>query len=261
MLVEDDQMIADIYMKKFQDAGFQMVNAATGKEVLKLASEEKYDLILLDMVLPEMSGLEVLKEIRSNGDLYGKELKVIIFSNLNKADNEKKVLENGADAFIGKTDFSPSNLVDEITRRLYQYEEQKKNKSSFFGNDMKKSDKKRILFIEDEDIFIDMFGKKLEDDGYELEYAQNGVLGNKMASENQYDLIITDIVMPAMPGDEIIRRLKLDDKTKDIPVIVLTASISDEDIQPVRDMGVTDVFLKTHVVPSDLARRVSEILN
>lgn len=261
MLVEDDQMIADIYMNKFQGAGFQMVNATTGKEVLKLASEEKYDLILLDMVLPEMSGLDVLKELRANADLYGGELKIIIFSNLNKSDNEKKVLENGADAFIGKTDFSPSGLVEEITRRLGQYEEQKKNKNRFFGINMKKDNKKRILFIEDEDIFLEMFGKKLEDDGYELEYAQNGVLGNKMASENQYDLIITDMVMPAMPGDEIIRRLKLDDKTKDIPVIVLTASVSDEDMQPVRDMGVADVFEKTHIVPSDLARRVSEILN
>lgn len=262
MLVEDDQMIADIYMNKFQDAGFQMVNATTGKEVLKLASEEKYDLILLDMVLPEMSGLDILKELRANADLYGKELKIIIFSNLNKSDNEKKVLENGADAFIGKTEFSPSGLIEEIIRRLDQYEEQKKNKNRLSGeNECVGNCKKRILFIEDEEIFMEMFGKKLEDDGYKLEYAQNGVLGNKMASENQYDLIITDIVMPAMPGDEIIRRLKLDDKTKDIPVIVLTASISDEDMQPVRDMGVSVVFEKTHTLPSDLARRISEILN
>lgn len=126
---------------------------------------------------------------------------------------------------------------------------------------MKNHMKKKILFIEDEEIFAELFGKKLEDDGYEVEYANNGVLGNKMASENEYDLIITDIVMPAMPGDEIIRRLKLDDKTKNIPVVVLTASVTEEDIQPVRDMGIADFFIKTHVVPSDLARRVKEILN
>lgn len=254
-------MIADIYVKKFESAGYQVVNAATGKEVLRLASEDHFDLILLDMVLPEMSGMDVLKELRSS-DMYGENLKIIIFSNLSKSDNEKKVLENGADAFIGKTDFSPSGLVEEITRLLALYEEQKKNKDRTDGksenNDVSK---KRILFIEDEEIFLDMFGKKLEDEGYEMEYAKNGVLGNKMASENKYDLIITDIVMPAMDGGEIIRRLKLDDKTKDTPVIVLTASTSDDDIQPVRDLGISDFFEKTHVVPSDLARRVSEILN
>lgn len=260
MLVEDDQMIADIYLKKFQDAGYEIVNAATGKEVLRLASEDKFDLILLDMVLPEMNGMDVLKELRSNSELYGSDLKVIIFSNLSKTDNEKKAIENGANAFIGKTEHNPSGLVEEITRLLNQYQEQGKNKERISGMDNSKSGKKKILFIEDEDIFIEMFGKKLEDDGYVVEYAQNGVLGNKMATENRYDLVVTDIVMPNMPGDEIIRRLKLDDKTKDIPVIVLTASLTDDDMQPVRDMGVEDIFEKTHTIPSDLARRVSEIL-
>lgn len=262
MLVEDDQMIADIYVKKFQDAGYEIINAATGKEVLRLASEDKFDLILLDMVLPEMSGIDILKELRANPDLYGRELKVIVFSNLSKSENEKRAIENGADDFIGKTEYGPSALVEEITRRLNLYEEQKKNKLRIEqGKCIGDNCKKRILFIEDEDIFLEMFGKKLEDDGYEVEYAKNGVLGNKMASEKIYDLIITDIVMPNMPGDEIIRRLKLDEKAKDVPIIVLTASLADEDMQPVRDMGVAEVFEKTHIIPSDLARRVSEILN
>ncbi len=260
MLVEDDPMIADIYAKKFESAGFDVVNTATGKEVLRLASESTFDLILLDMVLPEMSGMDVLKELRSS-DLYGNDLRIIILSNLNKADNEKEVLANGADAFIGKTQYAPSELVGEVKRLLDVYEEQKKNKDRMAGKGEEQKDKrKRILFIEDEDIFLDMFGKKLEDEGFALEYAKNGVIGNKMASENKYDLIITDIVMPAMSGDEIIRRLKLDDKTKDIPVIVLTASLTGDDMQPVRDMGIADFFEKTHVVPSDLARRVTELL-
>lgn len=260
MLVEDDLMIAEIYIKKFEAAGYEVVNAVTGRDVLKLAGESSFDLILLDMVLPEMSGMDVLKELRNSGN-YSKDLKVIILSNLSKADNEKQALENGANGFIGKTQYSPSGLVAEVTRLLDQYAEQKKNQQRAEGQAEEKGDgKKRILFIEDEEIFLEMFGKKLEDEGYELEYAKNGVWGSKLASEKQYDLIITDMVMPAMSGDEIIRRIKLDDKTKDTPILVLSASVSDEDIQPVRDMGITDFFEKTHVVPSDLARRVSEIL-
>ena len=61
MLVEDDPMIAEIYKKKFELAGFEVINAVTGKEVLKFASEDKFDLILLDMVLPEMSGMDVVR--------------------------------------------------------------------------------------------------------------------------------------------------------------------------------------------------------
>ncbi len=260
MLVEDDQMIAEIYKKKFESAGFEIINAVTGKEVLKFANESKFDLILLDMVLPEMSGMEVLKELKKSGK-YDSKLKVIVFSNLSKTENEEEAKENGADGFIGKTQYSPSELVVEIRRLLNEYEEQKKNKNRL-GGDGKDSmvNKKRILFIEDEEIFLEMFGKKLEDEGYEVEYAKNGVWGIKMAAENDYDLFITDMVMPAAGGEEIIRRLKLDERTKDTPIIVLSASLADEDIQPVREMGIADFYEKTRVVPSDLARRVGELL-
>jgi CheY-like chemotaxis protein len=262
MLVEDDPMIAEIYQRKFESAGFEVINAVTGKEVLKFALEDKFDIILLDMVLPEMSGIDVLKELRSNPG-YDSDLKVIVLSNLNKSENEKEVMDAGANGFIGKTQFSPSGLADEVKRLLNEYGEQRKNKDRLdIGTESHIiSSGKKILFIEDEEIFLEMFGKKLESEGYVVEYAKNGVWGSKLATENVYDLIITDMVMPAMSGEEIIKRLKLDDKTKNTPIIVLSASLIEEDIQPVREMGVSDFYEKTRLVPSDLARRVSEILN
>ncbi|NTW27143.1 MAG: response regulator [Candidatus Moranbacteria bacterium] len=262
MLVEDDPMIAEIYQKKFELAGFEVVNAVTGKEVLKYALEQKFDLILLDLVLPEMSGMDVLKELRSNV-AYDSELKVIVLSNLDKTENEKKAKDLGANDFIGKTQYSPSELAIEVQRRLNEYDEQKKNKErlSNGGGAGIVCAGKKILFIEDEEIFLEMFGGKLENEGYCVEYAKNGVWGSKLATEKDFDLIITDMVMPAMGGEEIVRRLKLDDRTKNLPIIVLSASLIEEDIQPVRELGVTDFFEKTHLVPSDLARRVGEILN
>jgi len=261
MLVEDDPMIAEIYKTKLEAAGFEVVNATTGKEVLKLASESDYDLILLDMVLPEMSGMDVLKELKQSGN-YSADTKVIILSNLDKAEYEAETKKNGADGYIGKTEFNPSQLAAEIQRLLKEYEEQKKNKDRLAGKIENNGEaKKRILFIEDEEFFLEMFGKKLEDDGYEVEYAKNGAWGSRMAAENQYDLIITDMVMPAMGGDEIIRRIKLDEKTKNIPIIVLSASISDEDANVVKEMGISDFYEKTKIIPSDLSRRVQKLLS
>ena len=261
MLVEDDSMIVEIYKKKFESAGFEVVNAVTGKEVLKFAAESHFDMILLDMVLPEMSGMEVLKELKQSGK-YPADLKVIVFSNLDKTEYEDEVRKNGADGFIGKTQYTPAQLVEGIQRILKEYEEQKKNKDRENGVVVENNGerKKRILFIEDEEIFIEMFGKKLEDDGYEVEYAKNGAWGSRMAAEKQYDLIITDMVMPAMGGDEIIHRIKMDDKTKDIPLIVLSASVEDDNRKMVEDMGITDFYEKTKIVPSDISRRVAELL-
>ena len=61
LFVEDDPFIAEIYKKKFESSGFDMLNVVSGKAVLKEALAQKFDLILLDLVIPEMSGTEVLR--------------------------------------------------------------------------------------------------------------------------------------------------------------------------------------------------------
>ena len=261
MLVEDDPMIAEIYRKKFEADGFEVVNAITGKEVLRMASDGHYDIVLLDMVLPEMSGMDVLKELRSGG-IYPADLKVFIFSNLSRADHESEAKKNGADGYIVKTDYNPSQLVAEVRRLINEFSEQDKNRTR--GNNMTANSgaaRKKILFIEDEEIFLEMFGKKLEQEGYDVTYAKNGAWGIKEALEHDYDLIITDVVMPAVGGEEIVRRLKAEENKKDIPIIVFSASLAPDDIKPVLDMGVTDFYEKTKLIPSDLARRVKQLLS
>lgn len=260
MLVEDDQMIAEIYQKKIEAAGHEVRIASSGKEVLRLAAQESFDLILLDMVMPEMGGMEVLKELRHSGD-FDADLKVIIFSNLSENEIQKEAMDNGADGFIGKTQFSPSDLVAEINRNLKEFEERKKNKARLNGEKSNlELNGKNILLIEDEEIFLEMFGKKLEDDGFHLEYAKNGAWGLKAAMEKNFDLIITDMVMPAMGGEEIVKRLRDEEKTKSIPIIVISASVTDRERDLVKSYGVSDFLVKTHIVPSDLARRIREIL-
>lgn len=123
-----------------------------------------------------------------------------------------------------------------------------------------KGSKKKILFIEDEKAFVEIFCRKLRDEGYEVESAENGAWGIKEALKNNFDLIITDMMMPAMTGPEIIAKLRVEEKTKNIPVIVISASSTDEKIKEVKDLGISDFFVKTRIVPSDLARRVNELL-
>lgn len=252
-------MIADIYKKKFETSGFEVVNATSGREVLKLAGEEKFDLILLDLVLPEMGGMDVLKELKKNEN-SSDDLKVIIFSNLDKSEHEQEAIKYGADGFIGKVQYSPSELVVEIKRRLKEFEEQKKNRDRLAGKTEGLVKDKKILLVEDEEIFFEMFGKKLEDEGYEVDYAKNGERGMQMADENKYDLIITDMSMPVMSGEEIIRHIKSNEKTKNIPIIVLSASLSDEEAEIIKKNDVVDFFEKTKIVPSDISRRVNELL-
>jgi len=261
LLVEDDPMIAEIYMKKLTGAGFEAVNAKTGKEVLKYASEQKFDLVLLDMVIPEMSGMDVLKELKKSGN-YDSNIKVIVFSNLGEAEIRQEATENGSDGFIEKAQFGPTELVNEVNRQLNLFAEREKNRKRLSGElpTPAEGDRKKVLLIEDEEIFLDMFGKKIKDEGYEVVFANNGAWGLKEAMEEDFNVIITDMMMPAMTGDEIVAKLRENDRTKNVPIIVLSASIDPIEQRRIEEMKISKFFIKTQIVPSDLTRCIEEIL-
>jgi DNA-binding response OmpR family regulator len=261
LLVEDDPMISEIYERKFSSAGFEVVTAMSGKEVLQKALQQSFDLVLLDMVLPEMSGMEVLAELRKNG-AYDPNLKVIIFSNLSEQEDRKKALDLGANGFIPKTEYTPSRLVEEVQRFLRQFSEQRKNLERA-ANPVSASDassRKKILLIEDEAVFSDMFGKRLEDEGYEVVCAFDGVSGLKTALERPFDLIITDMMLPGMNGHEIIVRLKAEESTKNVPVFLFSASVSVEELGQAECEGADRCFMKTRITPSELAAEATKVL-
>lgn len=117
LLIEDDEFIAEIYEKKLGSAGFEVTNVKNGREALKRIAETPYDLILLDIVLPEMSGKEVLHELRTKPE-YDKNLKVVVFSNLSSLEEQEEMRQAGATGFIAKTGFTPTQVVEEVNRYL-----------------------------------------------------------------------------------------------------------------------------------------------
>jgi CheY-like chemotaxis protein len=263
LYVEDDPFISEIYMRKFQASGFEVKNAVTGKEVLRELKSDLYDLMLLDLVIPEMSGIEVLRELKENSDYKGLTTKVVVFSNLSSEEDRKQCLDYGADGFISKTELSPTGVVEEVNRYLHQFEEQGKNAS--FRQEGKEgiaesrpNKGKKILFIEDEQVFIDMFCRRLKDEGYILVSKQNGAEGLEAATNEEFDLIISDIMMPGLQGHEMIEKLQESEHGRHIPIFLLSASIEEDQFDElVKDGIVHKVFMKTKMTPSKLTQEVN----
>ncbi|MDR3559567.1 MAG: response regulator [Candidatus Pacebacteria bacterium] len=262
IIVEDDPMISEIYQKKFSDSGFHVMAAESGEQALVLAKKEKVDVMLLDLIMPKMNGFEVIQAIRSGG--YDENIKIIVFSNLNQREDHEKAIKLGADGFILKADYTPSALVKEVERLMDQYREGEKNSLRMSGDESvvdKNTAGKRILIVEDENIFIEMFGDKLKQDGYEVEAANNGAWGLKEALSKKFDIFIVDMIMPALTGDEIVARLKMEDSTKNIPIIVLSASVDSEVEKKVLALGADAFYVKTQIIPSQLSKKVAELLS
>jgi CheY-like chemotaxis protein len=261
VILEDDSMIGEIYKKKFGDSGFEVFLVPSGEQVLSLVENNPdISVAMLDLMIPKMGGIEVLKKLRS-GD-YNPDLKIIICTNNSSQEEKDKATEAGANGFIVKANYTPSQLVEEVNRLLGQYAEQKKNEAreALGGSTDADSNQKKILMIEDEEVFIDMFGERLKKEGFSVTFARNGAWGVKEALKSKYDLFVIDMVMPAMTGEEIIEKLKMEDETKNLPIIVISASVDEVTARRVKEMGVNEFFEKTKLTPTELANKAAELL-
>lgn len=116
LFAEDDPLLIEIYTQKLKESGFSIEVAERGEDVLRRLKEKKFDLLLLDIVLPEFSGWEILEKIRAQEEF--KDLKVIILSNLGQKSDVEKGLKMGAAKYLIKAHYTPSEVVKEIIDTL-----------------------------------------------------------------------------------------------------------------------------------------------
>jgi len=116
LIVEDELSLLNVLQEKFENEGFDVLGAKNGKVGLGLALSEKPDLILLDIVMPIMDGITMLKELRK--DKWGKDACVIMLTNLNESGKVSESLEKGVHDYLIKTDWSLKDLVKKVKRKL-----------------------------------------------------------------------------------------------------------------------------------------------
>ena len=114
LFAEDDPLLIDIYTIKLREAGFKVEVAKDGKEVLRKLETEEPDLLILDVVLPDIDGWEILKIVKNKLKLTT--LKIIIFSNLGQRDEVEKGLKLGAIRYLIKSHYTPNQIVEEIKK-------------------------------------------------------------------------------------------------------------------------------------------------
>jgi len=116
LIIEDDQRINKVYMAKLSVEGITVMTALDGEEGLRKIYSEKPDLILLDLMLPQKSGFEILKEIKQDPKV--KDIPVLILSNLAQEKEVEKGLELGAEDYLVKTDYSIQQVMEKIKKAL-----------------------------------------------------------------------------------------------------------------------------------------------
>lgn len=127
LIAEDDFFIRDIYSKVFSLSGYDVKTAVDGMDALEKIKAETFDMILLDIMMPRMTGIDVLKNVRSLATPT-KSIPIFIITNLGQQNVIEEAFKLGMDGYILKSQVSPQQIVDEINNYFLNKESQQQPK-------------------------------------------------------------------------------------------------------------------------------------
>ena len=116
LCIEDDRFIGEMYVRSLGKAGYDVDWMVDGNDGLIAARNKPYDLILLDVMLPEMRGTEILANLRGNGQDLIPNSKVLIMTNFEQDEESRLAMQNNADGYLIKAEITPRKLLDIISK-------------------------------------------------------------------------------------------------------------------------------------------------
>lgn len=114
LIIEDDRFIGEMYVRSLRREGYEVDWMVDGNDGLVAARNKPYNFILLDVMLPERRGNEILEALRGNGEDLIPDAKVIILTNFEQDDESRTAMQRNADAYLIKAEITPRKLLDVI---------------------------------------------------------------------------------------------------------------------------------------------------
>ncbi len=120
---------------------------------------------------------------------------------------------------------------------------------------------KKILVIEDEQILLRALNVELLSQGFEVLSAKDGETGLRLVNEEKPELVLLDLILPKMHGFEVLKEIKSNEDTREIPVIILSNLGQDSDMKKALELGAEDYFVKASTDLSELSKKIIRVLN
>lgn len=250
LLVEDIEFNVDLVNIRLKQQGHEVMVAWNGREAVEAFSALEFDLILMDIHMPEMGGVEATKRIRAlEADSGGGHMPIIAMTAAVLKNETKKYMEVGMDAVVAKPiDF-------EILFNTMEAVVPKSKRETVSGMT---DNKWKVLVVDNDPNNLKLLNKILRDK-YQLSFSIDGQNTLDVAGRVMPDIILLDTTMPGMDGYEVYRRLKDNPETVNIPVIFTSASIDDVEKQKGLNLGAVD-FITKPIDSSEIRKKVKQHL-
>lgn len=248
LIIESDAKFGEQVVDALKNDGYSVSLIKNGADGLRSLMDTMPHLLLVDVSLEGMDGYEILEKKQAEPLLA--KIPVFLMSSQGVPINMQRVPAGSVVEFLMALHSNPSDIVEKVDKH--------------FGNqsiDVKELDansevKKKLLWVEDDKLIGTILAKKLIASGFDLAHAKNGEEALASLKQKIPDVIVLDLLLPGMSGFDILQQIRMDEKLKNVPVIILSNLSKPSDIDKAKMLGAQKFLVKA---ATSLDQIVSEI--
>lgn len=264
LIIEDEEALRRALEKKLQADGYTVITAENGQQGLDAVREKKPDLVLLDILMPEVDGFQVLEKLSADGLLPT--LPVVIVSNSGQPVEIDRAMKLGARDYMVKAQFDPQEVLDKVhqvlgdTRSVAEVVVNDQVAVEIGNASSAPQSGHRVLIVEDDQFLRELLDRKLKSEGFAVETAIEGESALTKVKTFKPEIVLLDVILPGVDGFSILEQLKADPALVGIPVVMLTNLGQKDDVEKGMKLGAVGYLVKAHFTPGDIVVKVKETL-
>lgn len=255
-LIEDEEVLAELLKRKLEAAGYLVTVYSDGAAGIAAIRSTTPDLVLLDMQLPKMNGMEVLRTLSKEHITPG--LPVFIISNSGQPIEIELAKELGVRDYLIKLNFEPDEILNKVNILLNVDRADAGAKDASMGHEIKGPS---VLVVEDDVFLSELLARAMYKKHFKVDSAPNVDQARTILNQKQIDLICLDALLPGTDGFTFLRELKATPAFKHIPVLILSNLGQKEEMEKGMQLGAAGYYIKATKSPNEIVEKVASLLH
>lgn len=240
LLVDDEEANRLLITRRLEQEGWHVAAAENGRRALEMLQLERFDLMLLDMNMPEMDGLATLDAVKSDDNM--KDMAVVMLTAANARESVVQCLSLGAADYLVK----PVNAVELRQRVRRCLESRARRFEPTIRSETGVAPGTRILMVDDEPLNLRLLEARLGQLGFKPLPATSGAEALALLQREPVSAVLLDVRMPGMDGFEVLSTLRGTEALSTLPVLMLSADADPATIERCYELGADDYLIKPY---------------
>jgi len=248
LIAVSDAALSQALAAEAKAKGLRAAAVDDGNTALAELKELRPDLLIVDIILPGMDGYDLLSAKSFDKDIT--KIPVIVVSNIGLPVDMKRLPNVGVREYFIKTHIEAGEVIARTCDIL----------GCAPAGDAKPKKEIKILWVEDDRFLSDILSKKFVSLGYKLMKANNGAEALSMVEKETPDIVMLDIVMPDINGFDVLQKLKMQDRFKTVPIIMLSNLSTTADFDKSKKLGAAGFIVKAAVSLDEIVAQVEKFV-